>query len=563
MNPAALTPLQLGLTILACLAALVRDANTQPLIPVWITTLIQAPALLFWLHARWGWFGLRIHAERTHHGLLTAFIFVAAVAIAVYRGSLDPWNVVVAIYLGGLAFLEWARHRYESLEAAMDKPIDALHLIIRPWIIGLILLTIGLAIPLATKSSVPDYRHNFLLHILNCALTATSSICLIGTSPYSIADDFSLFGHALLMLTTLLSGMALSAIGLAIARPFLSRPLSLASVWKWMIGLQAIAILALVAAWNTTDAPTSLSRVGWSAVHVADATWNTGYTLRPNGLADYLANPFVFSIITTLAIIGSIGMPIVLDLVLPRRKESDAAPWKPWKRLPNWEAGAAFLLLLGVAGLLFLFETRGFLPENLASSRPFDLGSPQVPLREEAQHAPRWRMAVFVSATLRSAGLQSIPLVEGTITWPSYAVLLVGMIVGGSAMGVAGGLRSTAFVLGLICLVHPRRMWSDNENAVRWRTLRRLATLIAAYLLLAGAGTFVMYTCTAGTAHELIFDTIASFTGVGLSTSLSLHLTWIGSLTMIGLMIAGWWYPLVIWSRIAGDFSSLTPQRKS
>ncbi len=82
--------------------------------------------------------------------------------------------------------------------------------------------------------------------------------------------------------------------------------------------------------------------------------------------------------------------------------------------------------------------------------------------------------------------------------------------------------------------------------------------LVASYLLIAGGGVLLMRLTTAGTAHEWIFDPVAAVSGVGLTTSLSLHLTWMGRLVMIGLMIVGLWVPLIVWSRIAADFVSLT-----
>ncbi len=549
--------MQLFPTFIACAAALLRDAETRPLVPAWSIALAQLPALAIWLHTRCGWLGFRKQSAIKQDTSLPALVLIAGAALAAYRRSIDPWTVIVAVYLGGSAFAEWASRWHDSIEANMDRPREVLARIRLPWVCWLVILIIVLSLPLSTKSSVPDYRHNFLHHVLNCALASTSSACLMGISPYSFSEDFSLFGQSLLILTTQAVGMALAAAGLSIARPFLARRLTLKTIWLWMIGLQVVATAALSPAWFSDDATSTPARIGWSIVYASDAIWNAGYTLRTNGLADYLTNPLIFTVITTLAIIGSLGMPIVLDLILPRRQQETTSAWKPWKRLPNWEAGVAFALLLGIATLLFLFETRGFLPDNVAPSRPFDLGSSQVPMREVTDHAPRWRMAVFLSATLRSAGIQSIPLVEGAISWPSYAVMLAGMLIGGTAMGVAGGFRTTALVLGAICLFHPRRMWNDAENAVRRRTLRRLILLVATDLLIAVSGILLMCLTTAGTAHEWIFDPVAAVSSVGLTTSLSLHLTWIGRLVMIGLMIVGLWVPLIVWSKIAADFASL------
>jgi Trk-type K+ transport system membrane component len=53
-----------------------------------------------------------------------------------------------------------------------------------------------------------------------------------------------------------------------------------------------------------------------------------------------------------------------------------------------------------------------------------------------------------------------------------------------------------------------------------------------------------------------VFESVAAMNGVGLSTGLSLHLTWAGRLVMIGVMVVGCWAPVVFWARLVERVSN-------
>ena len=533
------------------------------MLPSWLSACLQAPAVIAWI-------GFRCRSgarDGTAVGLadrrLSMVVGLLAAAVAIVRSSLEPWFVASTVFICGSLLIEALSGVYRRVEGQLSSPVEVIRAIAIPWL-GLVLAaTVLLAIPLATDSSVPDYRHNLTQHVLNSAFEAVSAACLVGTTIYLPAEDHSFFGQLVLLLEIQLAGAAFAAVGLSLIRPFLLNRVRLRTVLWAAFGLQAVAIAVTAASWRSADAPDLANRLWWSLVHAASALWNAGLVLRANGLADYIADGPMFVCMTTLALAGSLSLPVIIDILKgrPDRREGKASGRKrpedgPWKRLPQWEAGAAFALLLAGTLVLWLCETPGVLPDSLTPPRPIDFGGSQVAIRDEGAPGVRWSLAAFVSATARSAGMQSIPISEGALSTPSVWLLSTWMFIGGSVGGTAGGMRITSLLLLGICLAAPRA-WSAGHARVRATLVRAILWLIAVWIVLNVASIALLAVSTEGDPHDIRMDALAAVNGVGLTTGLTIHLTAPGRLAMILLMICGRFAPLLLWAnivrRIAGD----------
>ncbi len=554
--------------VLALAALLARDAGGASLLPTRLVVSLQLLAVLAWC--------FRVARRPSRHGAtvdlrLTLILLPVAVLLAVGMRDWAVFFAATTTFITGMLLLEVAAGVYQKVSRLIVEPTRLVRSLVGPWFGLMFVATILLAIPVATNSAVPDFRHNFWLHVLNSAYAAVSAACLVGTSAYSVGEEYSLFGQAVLLVTTQLAGMGLAAVGLAVVRPFLVHAIRLRTVLLAAISLQMLAILAMWGSWHVADATAASDRFWWGAVHASSALWNSGLTLRGTGLATYFSSGAIFMTITTLAIIGSLGLPIILDLLAGIRKVMCRRKADPntsstadvhravWKTLPQWEAGAAFVLLIGMATLLFFLETPWRpeivwqLPDEWVPARPFDLGPEHVSLRDDMSHSARWTACVLVSATVRSAGMQSVPLSQGAVSWPTYGLILANMLVGGSAGGGAGGLHTSCFLLLGLCLVIRKRTWmmTPGGAAVRSALIRGMFLLITAGLTLNAAGFFALAATTDGSTYDLVFDSMAACNSVGLSSGLSLHLTATGRLVIIGLMLAGRIVPALCWARLA------------
>lgn len=547
-------------TLIAVAAALARAADGRLLIPDGGVFALQLPALVSWCHLVWT---SRRKPGNTADGVLTLVAVGLGASLAINAGRLDSFFVTTTCYIAGSLFVDELTRVFSRLADSIDRPRDVLRAILPPWLVLIVLATILLSVPVATKSGVPDYRHNFWLHIGNSAVNAVSVACLVGTSTYSLGEEYSLFGKWVIVVLTQVVGLFFAAIGLAIIRPFLHSTIPLQKVVKLAIALQIIGILVMSTAWHDADAPSPLARTWWGLIHSQSALFNSGWMLPSDGLAQYFKTPAIYTTVLLLAITGAIGLPVLLDLL--RRRPHTAShqfrPLPPWKQLPQWEAATALALVVGVAVSIWLFETPRFLPDNLVPQRPFDFEGSRVCLRDDIGHRDRWTMSVFIASTLRSAGLQSVPVSEGAMSWPSYVVMIGAMLLGGSAGGMAGGLRTTAILLPLIVIFTGRLRWASQPGGMEARRCLLVGGLqiAAATILLNLAAVLALAATIDATWYDRTFEAVAATNSVGLSTGLTLHLTAAGRVAMMLFMIAGRLVPIILWLRLTARLHELAP----
>jgi len=573
---------------LAVVALLARHPDGRSMLPSWLEMVLQVPAVIAWAHFRCGWFTQPSRRALSPDGAcaqrrassvacsvdrkLTLFVAAGAMAIGAAYDQPLLFFTGSTVFISASLLLDGLQRVYRRIDAACADPRRLFGVFWPSWL-GLILAaSLLLSLPLATHSAIPDYAHNFWSHVLNSAFAAVSSACLVGTFVYSFAEDYTTFGQAVVVVTGQLAAICFCAIGLAAMRPFLNHPLKLRTVLAWAFGLQLLAVLVL-AANRLADPAGAATRGLWSEFVLAgSALWNTGILPRTAGLATDLAAGPTLACLVTLSIMGSLGVPVMLDLIRRRRREATATVARPagsrvpprsasaatghplpCRRLPQYQATATLVLLVVGAVLLFYFETPRALPPALVPARPFDLGENQVALRDRMGRGRRWNLAVFVSVTSRSTGMQCVPVSQGAISWPSYGVLLIWMFIGGSIAGTAGGVRLSAFLLPAIGLLYAGEDWraSVGGTAVRRLLLRRVPLFIGLWMGVNVLAVVALRATTQASSYETLFDSIAAVNGVGLSTGLAPHLTAAGRVVMILLFMGGRLIPAAFWLLLA------------
>ena len=488
-------PFLIVLGVIAVAATLARDANGRAYLPMWALAIAQTPLVVVW--------AISVQkAGRLIDRALLCVVATGAAAMALRQRSAEVFYTATTSFIAAQLLLEWLVGVYRRIDDRVLEPAGLLGLVLRSWAAVVVAGTILLSLPLATHSWVPDYRHNFWLHIVNCAHDAVSSACLVGLGVYDFGGNYAMFGQLVIVALTQLSGMAFAALGLAAVQPFLSRVIRLREVLIVSLVVQVVANLIMAPFWSSGDATGWAQRLLWGVVHAGSALWNSGWMLRSDGLSAYLSDTVIFSTLALLTIAGSLGVPVLIDLIRGTAGRGPI-PQPVWRGLASWEAGGALVLLVLGAGLLFFFETPRVVPERLVSARPVDFGEGRVSIRDDIGPRARWSMSAFQSATLRSAGLQSFPLSQGAISWPSYGVMLLWMMIGGSSGGVAGGMRLSALLLVAMTLFARRLAWATpGGDDVRSRILRRCVWWALLWLLLNVTVVLILALVTDGTGYE-------------------------------------------------------------
>lgn len=549
----------LSTAILAAVGAMLRRPDGTGMLPLWAAAAFQLPVLLVWLSQRCRSRSTGRSEPRGIEPWLTLAVLAGVLTAAILRADPRIFFIGTTIFVVGAILLDSLSRYYKSIDNRIDKPLELFRAVSRHWLLLIAGATLLLSLPLATRSGVPDYAHNFWSHVLDNAVAAVGAACLVGNTIYGFSQEYTRFGQTVLIFTTQLAGVGFCAIGLAIMGPCLPRRIRLKTVLYTAFGLQLCAILVMG---FTRSNAVSIGDGLWKGlVHACSALWNSGFLIRDTGSIALHSNRASFVCITALSIVGSLGLPVILDLIRGRTwtggtNSSNDPPRTelfPLHRLTQFEAAAALLLLVIGACLLFFFETPGALPDAWVPDRPFDLGEHRIALRDETGHADRWRRAVFVSALLRSAGMHAIPISEGSLSWPSCGLVIGWMFIGGSAGGVGGGIRVSAFLLTAICVLYGKRSWADHRGGLEARRfiLSRIPLALFGWICIHLAAAVAFTTGTDATIYEAVMETAAAINGVGLTTDLSLHLTPAGRLAMMLLFIVGRWLPVLFWLHLA------------
>jgi len=544
---------------LAVGANLCRDVDGILLLPSFVVVALQLPlfgvVLLQLLLAR----GPRSHSKLSAPKFVNRVILLTALgtsaAVALLRGDVTVGLLAFVLFAVGCRLRAYGAHLLAFCEQQLDAPATLIRRLAPIWLITTLIIGGMLALPCATNPGVPDYKYDMFGHIAACVQTAVSVACLQGSTALDVQGDLQPFGQVLLLALLQLSGAVFAIIALALVRPFLARPPTVRRVLSIAFMLQFFGAVVLFMAWKDGDTPTTLSRVWWSLVHSASALWNGGITLSPSGLAEYLDVPTVFLVITALAVIGSLGIPIVMALLQRAPNETEVTNTPLRGNLPTIEALLAFhLLAITTIGLVWFEQPTGPFASN-RPALPFEVDQSQSALQEMGGPA-RWQAAVYTSATARSAGMSSVPVSQGTLSWASVGLMFGNMLIGGGLASTGGGLRATALILLFVALFGRK----SRAAFPALPTARRLLFAIVIWLAFNGFSAAVMLLLVDAAEYAIAFDTLAAANSNGYATGLAPYLSPPAKLTMSIVLIIGRWLPLFMWCWLMQGFFTKKPR---
>jgi len=538
---------------LAVGANLYRDADGILLLPFVAVVAMHVPLLglaIFQLISSWK---PRDESSVTIPGFCNASLMLAAmggaIAIAAVRGDITVGLHAFVLFAVGCRILSTLTRLIAFCEERITSPIAIMRRLAPIWFISAIVIGGMLALPCATNPGVPDYKYDAFGHISACVQTAMSVASLHGATALDIQGDLQPFGQLLLLTLLQFSGVVFAIIALALIRPFLARPPTVRRVLSIAILLQLVGAAVLFPAWNASDTPTTLSRVWWTLLHSTSALWNGGVTLSPSGLATYLNAPAVFLVITALAVVGSLGIPVVIALLqrAPNEKEISRTPLRG--NLPTIEALLAFqMLAVTTVGLVWFEQPTGPFADN-RPALPFEFDQ-QQPALQEMDGPARWQAAVYTSATARSAGMSGVPVSQGTLSWASVRLMFGNMLIGGGLAGTGGGLRITFLIFLFVGLIGRRSKATYPTLPSAWRVL----ITVALWLAFNALSIVVMLALVDAAEYAIVFDSIAAANSNGYATGLTPYLPPVAKLVMTAILLVGRWLPLLLWCGLLRGF---------
>ena len=393
-----------------------------------------------------------------------------------------------------------------------------------------------LALPISAAGSEP-------VPYLDALFTATTATCVTGLVTVPTVAAWSVFGQVVILVLIQVGGLGVITIMSALMlllhkrmglgdRLLLQDAFNLNSiagivqfVKRVLLGTFLVeGVGALL--YMTVFIPEFGLRGIWISVFTAiSAFCNAGIDIiAENSLCDYATDPVVNAVTGLLIILGGMGYIVWWD-VLGFGKN---AAGKKRRRLRDLSLHSkiaittTLILLFGGGILIFLFEYHN--PLTIGELSLFD----------------KMQVALFQSVTTRTAGFASVP--QQDLTNASSILCLVLMLIGGSPVGTAGGIKTvTVAVLAVSALA---TIQNKQEVSLFHRNISRQAinkavavTMMSVGIMLASA--ILLSAVTDANALDVLYETVSATATVGLTRDLTPHLNTAGKIIIICAMYLG------------------------
>ena len=397
-------------------------------------------------------------------------------------------------------------------------------------LIGAILLSL----PISTNSGKG-------INFVDALFTATSAVCVTGLIVVDTGTYWSAFGQTIIILLIQIGGLGFMTIGTLFAliakkkinlkeRILIQESLNqfdLSGVVTLAKNVLMLTFLiegvgAILLSFVFVPQLGFINGLFYSLFHSISAFCNAGFDLMGpvagefSSLTSYVVNPMIVLTITGLIVLGSLGFPVMLDVMKNRKTKKLSLHSK--------------LALLSTGILISLGFIIIFIVEF---SNPNTIGD--LSLGEKAL------ASLFQSVTTRTAGFNTIDLSlmhEGVIF-----VLIILMFVGASPASTGGGIKTTTIATMLLS-VKAFILGKEDVEIFKRRidvyTIRKTIGIVFLGVMIVIGGTIVLSIVEPNfNLLEAGFEVVSAFTTAGLSIRGSANLTLLGKILIMIFMFMG------------------------
>ena len=262
-----------------------------------------------------------------------------------------------------------------------------------------------------------------------------------------------------------------------------------------------------------------------SIFHSVSAFCNAGIDIfAENSLCDFATNPIINAVTSALIILGGIGYIVWWDVLRVVRSGAIKKGhfWCHLTLHSKIAITASALLIFGGGLLILICEFNN--PATIGDMSFFD----------------KIQASLFQSVTTRTAGFASVP--QENLRDTTSVISMVMMLVGGSPVGTAGGLKTvTVAVLACSALATVR---NKNEATLFGRrissdSIRRAVAVVIAFGCIALVSTVLLAAATGANLLDVVYESVSAIATVGLSRNFTGSLNAWGKLIVIVTMYLG------------------------
>ena len=415
------------------------------------------------------------------------------------------------------------------LSRRQAQPLEPVVLILLSFLGAVLVGAVLLWLPISLEAGVN-------LRFLDALFTSVSAVCVTGLNVIDPATTFSAFGEAVLLILIFLGGIGILTAGtfvvlvtgqrLAVGQKIqIDQSLgggtgSAGSVVWTVLGFAVLVqFLGFLLLWVVWAIRGESNAAYMAFFHSISAFNNAGFSLYPDSLMRFAADPATSLIISSLIILGGLGFLLVMNLRL-HQSHSLRHPIALSTKIALFST--VVLLLVGTVVYLLLEWNN---PKTFGLLEPWQ----------------RFHAAFFMSVTPRTAGFNTI---DYEVVHPaSTFVTLILMFIGASPVSTGGGIKTTTFFVLLMAAISFVR-YGGEPSAFKRRIefsilLKALAITFLGVQLVGVAFTLLAITEVGKNAVHLVFEAVSAFATVGLSMNLTPKLSDAGRVIIIILMFFG------------------------
>lgn len=433
---------------------------------------------------------------------------------------MQPQNVEIDKKKNSFYIWYYLVKRYRRFQLALSPQQNLLFGFLSYTVIGWALLCL-------------PFFHKQNISVLDSLFTASSAISTTGLVTISVYDSYNWFGQFIVMMLFQIGGigyMTFTSFILLSKKSPLTRwhqgvlnaeftlPKSLEikdflkSVIVFTVIIETVGALCLYTAFTRQGVDPNFAI--WSSIfHSVSAFCTAGFGLYNNSFEQFSNVTSVSTVLSILAICGSLGFIVVTDF---------------WNRISGKTKNITFTTktIFGVITILLIIGTSTiyFFEPSVR-----ELGEKKL------------LISFFQSMTaLTTVGFNTIPLSDFSLS--TMLVIIFLMYVGASPSGTGGGLKSTTLT-ALIAI-----MWSrirNNKQVTFFGKVipfERLSVATSIFMLYASViflSTFMLALTEDFSLSQILFETTSAIGTVGLSTGITGDLSTWGKLIIIFVMFIG------------------------
>ncbi len=414
--------------------------------------------------------------------------------------------------------------------------LSTTQIILLSFLVTILLGSVLLVLPISSASgeSVP---------YLDALFTATTSTCVTGLVTLPTVSTWSVFGQIVILLLiqvgglgiiTIMSGLMLllnrkMGIGdrLLIQDAFNLNTMSgLAKFVKNVLfGTLIIEGLGALLYMSVFIPEFGAKGIWISVFNSVSAFCNAGIDIiSENSLYNYATNTLINVVTSALIILGGLGYIVWWDVlrVIKSRTPKNRKIFRHLTLHSKIAIAVTVGMILVGALLIFVFEYSN--PQTIGNMSLFD----------------KIQVSLFQSVTTRTAGFASIP--QENMTNASSVVSILLMLIGGSPVGTAGGMKTVTIAILFCSALATIR----NKNGVTLfgrriseDSVKKAIAVVVTFITICASSTVLLLATSNASALDVVYETVSATATVGLSRNLTASLNAFGKIIIIITMYFG------------------------